>query len=106
MQAVPINYWAILVCGVASMVLGSLWYGPLFGKAWQKLMGWEHVDASKKAEMMKDMQKSYILAFLGALVMAFVLAHSLVFAQSYLKVSDGSAIVQGALWNWLGFIAP
>jgi hypothetical protein len=106
MQMVPINYWAILVCGIASMVLGSLWFGPLFGKPWQKLMGWENVDAAKKEEMMKGMTKSYVFAFVGALVMAYALAHSLVFAQAYLKVSGSSAALQGAFWTWLGFIAP
>jgi len=28
-----INIWAILACGVASLVIGFIWYGPLFGKA-------------------------------------------------------------------------
>lgn len=36
---VPVNYLAILVAAVLSMVLGFLWYGPLFGKEWTKLMG-------------------------------------------------------------------
>lgn len=106
MQAVPINYWAILVCGIASMVLGSLWYGPIFGKMWQHLMGWHHVDPTKKAEMMKNMTQSYVFAFIGALIMAFVLDHSIIFAQAYLHVSGSSAAIQGAFWSWLGFIAP
>ncbi len=106
MQDVAINYWAVLVCGVASMVIGSLWFGPLFGKMWQKLMGWENVDPAKKAEMMKGIQKSYILAFVGALVMAYVLAHSIALAQDFYKSSDLSTVFSGAIWNWLGFMVP
>lgn len=106
MQDVAINYWAVLVCGVASMVIGSLWFGPLFGKIWQNLMGWQSMDETKKAEMMKGIQKSYILALVGALLMAFVLAHSIFYAQEYLKVSNSSAAIYGALWNWLGFMVP
>ncbi len=28
------NWWAILVATVVAFVLGGLWYGPIFGKAW------------------------------------------------------------------------
>ncbi len=103
---VPVNYWAILVCGVASMVLGSIWYGPLFGKTWQQLMGWGSVSEEQKKAMMAKMNQSYILAFLGALAMAYILSHSLTFAQAYLKSEGTSAAFQTAFWNWLGFIAP
>jgi hypothetical protein len=31
-----INIWAVLVCGIASLVVGGLWYSPiLFGRLWQ-----------------------------------------------------------------------
>jgi hypothetical protein len=106
MQAVPINYWAVLVCGVASMVLGSIWFGPLFGKMWQQMTGMDTMDPVKRDEAMKGVWKSYILAFVAALVMAFVLDHSIIFAQSYLKVSGMSAAIQGAVWSWLGFVVP
>ncbi|MDO8488446.1 MAG: DUF1761 family protein [bacterium] len=36
---VPVNYLAILAAAVLSMVLGFLWFGPLFGQTWMKLMG-------------------------------------------------------------------
>jgi hypothetical protein len=106
MQAVDINYWAVLVCGVASMILGSLWYGPFFGKIWQRLMGWENVDPAKKAEMMKGMTKSYVFAFVGALIMAFVLDHAIIFAQNYMNVSFMQAGLFTGFMSWLGFIAP
>jgi hypothetical protein len=103
---IPVNYWAVIVCGIVSMVLGSIWFGPLFGKQWQHLMGWSNVDAAKKAEMMKGMQKSYLFAFIGALVMAYVLSHSIVFASTYMDVSGVSAGLSSGFWMWLGFIAP
>ena len=34
-----INYGAVVGAAVASMILGSLWYGPLFGKPWMAAMG-------------------------------------------------------------------
>ncbi len=100
MQAVTVNYLAILLCGVVSMVLGSLWYGPLFGKMWMSLSG-----VSMGGEK-KSMTKSYLIAFVGALIMAFVLAHALVFAAAYLKASGVSGGLMAGFWNWLGFVAP
>ena len=101
---VPVNYWAVLVAAVASMVLGALWYGPLFGKQW---MAWSGMTTQNmEAAKAKGMAKSYILMFVGSLLMAFVLQHALVFASTYLKIFGVSAALMGALWNWLGFIAP
>ena len=32
-----VNWIAVLLCGVSSMVLGGLWYSPLlFGRVWQR----------------------------------------------------------------------
>lgn len=36
-----INLWAVLVAAVSAFVLGGLWYGPLFGKAWMRESGVE-----------------------------------------------------------------
>ncbi len=104
MQQVAINYWAILVCGLASMVLGFLWYGPLFGKMWAKLSG--HDSDKMNAAKQMGMHTMYILSFISALVMAWVLAHSLVFAESYLKISGLAAGLKGGFFNWLGFVVP
>lgn len=109
MPVVPVNYPAILACGVASMVIGSLWYGPLFGKPWMKLMGFtpEKMEAMKKDPAgKKKMMRSYGLMFVGSLVMAYVLSHALVFASTYLGSSGVSAGLMTGFWNWLGFIAP
>jgi hypothetical protein len=101
---VPINYLAVLVAAIASMVLGFLWFGPIFGKKWIALMGF------KEAEMMearkKSMVKTNVILFVGALVMSFVLAHALIFASTYLMMWGVSAGIMAGFWNWLGFIAP
>lgn len=103
---VPVNYLAILVAAVLSMVIGSIWYGPLFGKFWVKEMGWSKKDIEKGGADKAAMMKSYGIQAVGSLVMAFVLSHALVFAQSYLGTSGVSAGLQTGFWNWLGFIAP
>ena len=101
---VPINYLAVVVAGLSQMVLGSVWYGPLFGKQWIAMAGFTPADieAGKK----QGMGKSYALAALGSLATAFVLAHALEFAMAYLGTEGVSAGLQTGFWNWLGFVAP
>ena len=62
-----VNWVAILLGGLFSMVLGFLWYGPLFGKLWLRSIG-------KKAEELQSSPQMYIIAFIAALVTAYVLA--------------------------------
>ena len=102
--AVPLNYLAVFVAAASSMVLGFLWYGPVFGKPWMALMGFtkESMDAAKA----KGMAKSYAIMAIGSIFMSFVLAHAFVFASTYMQVTGVSAGLQTGFWNWLGFIAP
>lgn len=102
---IPINYLAILACGVMALALGSLWYGPLFGKPWMKMMGIqkpEKLDSKMKQMMMKN----YSLTFIAALVTAYTLAHALTFGNAYLNMSGIGAGLQCAFWYWLGFVVP
>ena len=64
---IVINYWAVLGAAVAMMVIGALWYGPIFGRVWMKLMGYDR-------QSMKDMKlkppAAMSLMFLAALLSA------------------------------------
>ncbi len=105
---VDVNYLAILVCGIAAMALGTLWYGPLFGKAWMAMVGHTQADMEKaKADptAKRAMFKSYAIMFVGALVMAYVLAHFMTYAAAYLGESAMMAGIMCAIWAWLGFVA-
>jgi hypothetical protein len=65
--------WAVLAAGVASMVLGGLWYSPvLFGKAWSAASGVTEAQA-KSASMAKTMGTAFVLALIGAAVFAMFL---------------------------------
>ena len=101
---VPVNYLAVLVAAASSIVLGFLWYGPLFGKVWMAQMGItkESMSSVKQGEMMK----SYVLMTIGSLLMAYVLSHSLTFASTYTQTTGYLAGVMVAFWTWLGFVAP
>jgi hypothetical protein len=100
---VPINYLAVLISAIAAVVIGGLWYGPLFGKMWMKLAG-----ISK--EGMKSMALSPLQAMVGGFIvsflMAYVLAHGIVFGNAYTNMSGMTGGLMGAFWYWLGFIVP
>lgn len=100
-----VNYGAVALAAVANMALGFLWYGPLFGKQWMALSGITRagIDAQKAKG---GMWKSYVLALIGSLLMAFVLWHAILFSGAYLNVKGAYAGLMGGFWNWLGFVAP
>ena len=65
--------WAVLAAGVASMILGGLWYSPvLFGKAWSAASGVTE-ERAKSANMARIMGTAFVLALLGAAVFAMFL---------------------------------
>src|SRR3989338_3050875 len=96
----PVNYLAVLVAALSSMVLGYLWYGPLFGKLWMKLSGLKMGSGAKD-----KMGMLYGIATVGAFIEAYILSHVLVFASSYMNTSGLSAGLSSGFWMWLGFVA-
>jgi len=103
MEAIPINYLPVFIAAIANMGLGFLWYGPLFGKEWRQIMGFTK-DGMRSMTMTP--LKASIGGFIGALLMAIVLAHVLVFASSYINISGLPAGLAAGFWLWLGFVAP
>jgi len=77
-----INIWAVLVCGVASLIVGGIWYSPfLFGKKWQK-------EAAISDEKIKgaNMPVIFISTFILTVIMAFNMA---LFFGGEVGLSDG-----------------
>ena len=99
LQQVDVNYLAVLSAAIASMVVGFLWYGPLFGKLWVKMMSFDKkkMDEAKK----KRMGKTYVLAFLTSLIMSYVLAHFVDYVEA-MTIADGAVL---GFWLWIGFFA-
>lgn len=98
----PVNYWAVFVAAIASMVIGSIWYGPLFGKMFMKEMGMDSWSKEKQAAMKKKMGISYVGQFVASLVMFYVLA-GWVAGFNHLTVSGG---LLTAFIAWIGFVVP
>jgi hypothetical protein len=96
MKEIPINLWAVLVAALVKMVVGAIWYSPpLFAGPWQKLTG------VGEADMKAALPKAMAVDLIGSLIMAFVLAHAVVYAGAATVVL-GAAV---GFFSWLGFVA-
>jgi hypothetical protein len=103
---IPINFIAVFVAAIASMIIGFIWYGPLFGKEWSKLMGWGDMTPEKMKEMQKKARPAYAITFVAALIMAYVLAHALLFVSLNMGTIGFFAGLSAGFWCWLGFVMP
>ena len=87
---IAVNWMGVVVAAVLSVVLGFIWYGPLFGKVWMKHSGVNMPDHKPSAS---EMAKPMFLSFIGAGIAAYVL-------------SMVGASYSGAFWLWLGLVIP
>ncbi len=104
MPEIQINYLAVLLAAVAYMVIGMIWYGPLFGKQWKALMGLN--DESMKKMKMTALQ-AMAGGFVTALIMAYVLSFDAFVWSDFFGSSVGQPVfaLQLGFWIWLGYVA-
>ncbi len=96
MNAIPINYWAVLVAAVIRMAAGFVWYSPaLFLKPWQALTG------VTPETMRAGLGKAMVVDVIASLLMAFCLAN-IIGASGITDWGNGAG---SGFWIWLGFMA-
>ncbi len=92
---VSLNYWALLACTAASMMIGYAWYSlPVFGRAWMNLIGKTEADLQGRAG--PAMGLTVVLSFIGA----YIFAHILDYARATTWI-DG---LTTGWWLWFGFV--
>lgn len=97
-----LNYLAVFVAAIATMVIGILWYSPLlFAKAWTREMGYDMNDKAKMEEMRKSAGPAYAGSFVASLISAFTLALVL----HGLRAEDLHFGLMAGFHIWLGFVA-
>lgn len=94
-----INYVAIVVCAVISMIVGAVWYGPLFGKKWMEIVGVDAQDKKAREKMQKSAGPLYFIQFVLVLFQLYVLSY-------YIKGWRDVSGVTNALWIWGAFVMP
>jgi hypothetical protein len=99
------NGLAILVSAIVSFALGSLWYGPLFGRVWQRAMGF----ATKPARA--EIARGSAINLIATFFIALGLTHNvLIWRPSTWQAGPDEApwtyAVFAGLQVWLFFIIP
>ena len=89
-----INWWAVLVATVLAFILGGIWYGPVFGKAWLDALG-------KTEDDIEPSPTPFIISFFTAGLTAVVLAW-LIHATGMTGLANGALL---GLITGIGFIA-
>nr|MDP9147886.1 DUF1761 domain-containing protein [Acidobacteriota bacterium] len=93
------NYLAIFVAALAYWILGAVWYGALFGKAWVAL---ENITPEQASAMKANAVLPYIISFLLNLVIAFVLAQLCAWRNAN-TAARGAAL---GILLWIGIVGP
>lgn len=99
-----VSYLAVLVAIVLKAALGALWYGPLFGRAWNRERGAPPPGGAA-------LLRARVLRWIGMALTAYVLALAVaaIRPSAWGAGADGAAASYGflaALAAWAGFYLP
>jgi hypothetical protein len=95
-----INYIAVLLAAVSSMVVGAIWYAkPVFGRAWMRLSNVTDEDMKKSPVL--PLVITFIVSILTALVLA---GTAFIVTDFYQGNFLGDTILTGVVL-WIGFTA-
>lgn len=98
-MGIDINWLAVVLAGLSSMLVGSIWYAKgVFGTTWAKLAKLD-LDGEKTK---KSAPRALAIAMVMSLLLAFVIAHVAALSRSYFGVSPLEAGLSTAFWLWLG----
>ncbi len=96
MLSSDVNWIAIIVATIVSMVIGAIWYSPaLFAKAWMEDTNKKNMDPKAGATT------GYVVAVIANLISGYVMARILATADS---TTIGAGLMVGFLL-WLAFMA-
>lgn len=105
MEAIHVNFVAIIVAVVANFIVGFVWYTPLFGKAWGKEMKFDMTRKPTAGELGKGMT----MMIIGNFLMAWVFAHNIAawgFVPGTAEAPMVGNLISSAVFTWLGFYVP
>ncbi len=95
-----INWLSVIVAAVSSFLVGGIWYGPVFGRAWMQAFGLSEEDLGKR-----NMPMVFGLALLLALI-ASINLEMFIGAEAGLAFGTAAGFFAGLGWvaTFLGII--
>ena len=88
-----VSLLATLLATVLSFVLGGLWYGPVFGKAWMRSVGLTEASLRENFNPAKTYGITFVLAFLASYVFGMFLG-----PNPSLALGVGAGASAGVFW--------
>lgn len=71
-----LNFYIFFLTALIPMVVGFVWYGPLFGKAWMNQMGFTE-ESLKDTNMVVTLIICYIMSLILSVFLQFVVIHQM-----------------------------
>lgn len=102
-----VNGYAVAAAVAANIVIGFVWYGPLFGTAWMREMGMAPDFKPDPAVLKRSMLLMLVSALLTAIVLACAI--EVMRPSSWQAGEDAAHYVFGltaAALAWIGFYVP
>lgn len=102
MQVPEINYWAVVLATLSTMIVGSIWYTPkVFGNRWARLA---KVDLNAEKTPLQAWLPIIVTVFVS-FATAWVLAGSTAIAWHFYDDTYFSAALVTGIILWAGFTA-
>lgn len=103
-----VNLFAVLVAGVIPMIVGSLWYGRLFGKRWLGMMEMTAEEVQEGFNPVRTYGVSILLSLLTAYILAQLIAEIAPADVSAMEGGGGSVMVgvHVGLMALVAFVIP
>lgn len=95
-----VTFWPILAAGLASMIVGYVWYDPhVFGSMWMRLLN----VTPEMADLAKRRRSLYtVVALLASMLIAYVMNYFGI-AWGVIDIAGGAVL---GFWCWVGFVVP
>ena len=100
---IEMNYVGYVVAGVASILFGVLWYGPLFGEVWANSYGVDVTDKEAMDSLTRVFNARSMLSTLCMYIFEIMVIGYLLQQMDCKSVTDGCYL---AAIIWCGFGCP
>lgn len=94
------NFYSVLVASFCTLIVGFVWYGPLFGKAWMKECNFKEEDLKQT-----NMFKLFGLTFVFSLILATLIPTIVIHQTGVISMLGGFDKIETAKPSYTAFMA-
>ena len=94
-----ISVWSVLFITLMTMIWGAVWYGPLFGKQWGRMLGYSKLSQKEAESIKNEMWISLLWELSMVLTFYITLAY-------FIAITPHHSTTLIAFIIWIGIIVP